>query len=85
MVTVVAVLAHTGCAPPALLRACAAIADVAAFSRYDMEDAMIINRSSLDRGFAHGSLIKTETVDLSEKRGTAKVRSCTAVRAVTPF
>ena len=35
---------------------------------------MIINRSSLDRGFAHGSLIKTETVDLSEKRGTAKAR-----------
>ena len=35
---------------------------------------MIINRSSLDRGFAHGALIKTETVDLAEKRGIAKVR-----------
>ena len=39
-----------------------------------MEDAMIINRSSLDRGFAHGALIKTETVDLAEKRGATKVR-----------
>ena len=26
---------------------------------------MIINKSSLDRGFAHGTLIKTETVDLT--------------------
>ena len=41
-----------------------------------MEDAMIINRSSLDRGFAHGALIKSETVDLAEKRGIAKVRLC---------
>ena len=39
-----------------------------------MEDAMIINKSALDRGFAHGSLIKTETVDLSERRGAAKAR-----------
>ena len=46
------------------------------FHRYDMEDAMIINRSSLDRGFAHGALIKSETVDLAEKRGIAKVRMC---------
>ena len=37
---------------------------------------MIINRSSLDRGFAHGALIKSETVDLAEKRGIAKVRMC---------
>jgi DNA-directed RNA polymerase I subunit RPA2 len=39
-----------------------------------MEDAMIINKSSLDRGFAHGTLIKCESVDLSEKRGGGKVR-----------
>jgi DNA-directed RNA polymerase beta subunit len=42
-----------------------------------MEDAMIINKASLDRGFAHGTLIKSETVDLTEKRG-AKVRPASA-------
>lgn len=29
-----------------------------------MEDAMIINKSSLERGFAHGSILKTEIVTL---------------------
>ena len=46
---------------------------------------MIINRSSLDRGFAHGSLIKTETVDLSEKRGTAKARWFPVMRLYLHF
>lgn len=30
---------------------------------------MIINKSSLDRGFGHGTLIKTETIDLAATRG----------------
>lgn len=77
---VVAVLAHTGCAKPRG-RMCARRALTRGLCSYDMEDAMIINRSSLDRGFAHGSLIKTETVDLSEKRGTSKARHCGGVRA----
>ena len=29
-----------------------------------MEDAMVINRNSLERGFAHGQVYKTEFVDL---------------------
>ena len=51
-----------------------AVVAVLAHTGYDMEDAMIINKSALDRGFAHGTLMKTETIDLSEKRG-AKVRA----------
>jgi len=35
---------------------------------YDMEDAMILNKSSVDRGLAHASMYKTETVDLREER-----------------
>ena len=27
---------------------------------YDMEDAMIINKGSYERGFAHGSVYKSE-------------------------
>lgn len=29
-----------------------------------MEDAMIINKSSFERGFAHGSIHKAEFIDL---------------------
>lgn len=38
---------------------------VCAYTGYDMEDAMILNRSSVDRGLAHGSLLKTEIVNLA--------------------
>lgn len=34
---------------------------------YDMEDAMIVNKSSFERGFAHASVYKTEVVDLTEE------------------
>jgi len=33
------------------------------FKGYDMEDAMIINKMALDRGFAHGSIYKTELIE----------------------
>lgn len=38
---------------------------VAAYTGYDMEDAMILNKAAVDRGLAHGSLIKTEVLDLA--------------------
>lgn len=38
---------------------------VCAYTGYDMEDAMILNKSSVDRGLAHGSLLKTEVVNLA--------------------
>ncbi|KHN78016.1 DNA-directed RNA polymerase I subunit RPA2 [Toxocara canis] len=37
---------------------------------YDMEDAMVINKSSFQRGFAHGTVIKVERVNLQEGRIT---------------
>ena len=36
---------------------------------YDMEDAMILNKAAVDRGLAHGSVIKTEAVDLRLDKG----------------
>ena len=36
---------------------------------YDMEDAMILNKSAVERGLAHATMIKTETVDLSKESG----------------
>ena len=34
-----------------------------------MEDAMILNKSAVERGLAHATLYKTETLDLHEERG----------------
>lgn len=39
-----------------------------------MEDAMVINRGSLQRGFAHGQVYKSETIDLKEI-----VKKCTSL------
>lgn len=46
-----------------------AVVAVIAYTGYDMEDAMILNKSSVERGFAHASLYKTETINLREERG----------------
>lgn len=47
-----------------------AIVAVLAYTGYDMEDAMILNKSSVERGFAHASLYKTETVNFRQDRGS---------------
>lgn len=41
-----------------------------------MEDAMVINRGSLQRGFAHGQVYKSEIIDLKEAKNenTAMVK-----------
>ncbi|TNM99662.1 hypothetical protein fugu_012695 [Takifugu bimaculatus] len=44
-----------------------AIVAVISYTGYDMEDAMIVNKASWERGFAHGSIYKTEVVDLAER------------------
>jgi DNA-directed RNA polymerase I subunit RPA2 len=44
-----------------------AVVAVIAYTGYDMEDAMIINRSSYQRGFGHGSVYKTSSIKLDDE------------------
>ncbi|KAJ0103279.1 hypothetical protein Patl1_05686 [Pistacia atlantica] len=46
---------------------------------YDMEDAMILNKSSVDRGMCHGQIYQTETIDLADD-GSRSDRSQRAFR-----
>lgn len=45
-----------------------AVVAVISYTGYDMDDAMILNKSALERGFGHGSVYKVEKIDLSLKR-----------------
>lgn len=45
-----------------------AVVAVISYTGYDMDDAMIINKSADERGFAYGTMYKTEKVDLSLNR-----------------
>ncbi|KAJ8024605.1 DNA-directed RNA polymerase I subunit RPA2 [Holothuria leucospilota] len=45
-----------------------AIVAVISYTGYDMEDAMVLNKSSVERGFAHGQIYTTEIADLQQHR-----------------
>ena len=46
-----------------------AIVAVITYTGYDMEDAMIINKSSMERGFCHATVYKTKCIDLLDGKG----------------
>ncbi|KAH9482341.1 putative DNA-directed RNA polymerase I subunit RPA2 [Psilocybe cubensis] len=49
-----------------------AIVAVISYTGYDMEDAMILNKSGHERGFAYGTVYKSQIVDLKDMRGASK-------------
>ena len=49
-----------------------AIVAVISYTGYDMEDAMILNKSAHERGFAYGTVYKSQIVDLKEMQGRAQ-------------
>eukprot|EP00940_MAST-03C_sp_MAST-3C-sp2_P000348 g348.t1 len=51
-----------------------AVVAVLAYTGYDMEDAMILNKGSFERGFAHASVYKHKFLDLADKRGVPRER-----------
>ncbi|CAN0281350.1 unnamed protein product, partial [Discosporangium mesarthrocarpum] len=46
-----------------------AVVAVISYTGFDMEDAMILNKGSFERGFGHASVLKTVTADLREMAG----------------
>ncbi|RYR44197.1 hypothetical protein Ahy_A08g040569 isoform A [Arachis hypogaea] len=52
-----------------------AIVAVLAYTGYDMEDAMILNKSSVERGMFHGQIYQTETIDLTQMGGRKSGKS----------
>ncbi|PVI07525.1 putative DNA-directed RNA polymerase I subunit beta [Periconia macrospinosa] len=46
-----------------------AVVAVISYTGYDMDDAMILNKSAHERGFGYGSIYKTKICDLEEGRG----------------
>eukprot|EP01039_Chlorochromonas_danica_P010940 gene10940-12162_t len=46
---------------------CNAVVAVISYTGYDMEDAMIISKSSWERGFGYGYVYKTKVIDLDEE------------------
>jgi DNA-directed RNA polymerase I subunit RPA2 len=48
-----------------------AVVAVLSYTGFDMEDAMILNKSAYERGFGHASVYKTIEIDLQEERDKA--------------
>lgn len=61
-----------------------AIVAVISYTGYDMDDAMILNKSAHERGFGHGTIYKTKKIDLSEDDKSQRGRS-TAVTSKFGF
>lgn len=60
-----------------------AVVAVISYTGYDMDDAMILNKSAHERGFAHGTVFKTKVVRLDEN--SSKARSAKSVTRLFGF
>ena len=52
-----------------------AVVAVISYTGYDMEDAMILNKSAHERGFGYGTIYKSQVVDLKDVPGALKSSS----------
>ncbi|KAF2196917.1 beta and beta-prime subunits of DNA dependent RNA-polymerase [Delitschia confertaspora ATCC 74209] len=60
-----------------------AVVAVISYTGYDMDDAMILNKSAHERGFGHGTIYKTKVCDLEE--GSRRSRGSKAVSKLFGF
>lgn len=72
---VVRPLLHNTYAMDAFPNGTNAVVAVISYTGYDMEDAMILNKSSHERGFAYGTIYKSQIVDLGDIKGADKAAS----------
>lgn len=56
-----------------------AVVAVISYTGYDMDDAMILNKSAHERGFGHGTIYKTKKIDIAEENKSARGRSRGAI------
>jgi DNA-directed RNA polymerase I subunit RPA2 len=56
---------------------------VISYTGYDMDDAMIINKSSHERGFGHGTVYKVKKIELEE--GGDKAKTARNIRKIFGF
>ncbi|SLM35994.1 dna-directed rna polymerase i subunit beta [Lasallia pustulata] len=62
-----------------------AVVAVISYTGYDMDDAMIINKSAHERGFGHGTIYKTKLIKLEENsRKTRSTRSIAKLFGFAP-
>lgn len=62
-----------------------AIVAVISYTGYDMDDGMILNKSARERGFAYGTIYKTQLIDLSESsRSRASTKRITKLFGFAP-
>lgn len=55
-----------------------AVVAVISYTGYDMDDAMILNKSAHERGFGHGTIYKTKKIDLVGESRQGRSRSTVA-------
>lgn len=55
-----------------------AVVAVISYTGYDMDDAMILNKSAHERGFGHGTIYKTKIIRLDENERTNRARTKSA-------
>jgi DNA-directed RNA polymerase I subunit RPA2 len=62
-----------------------AVVAVISYTGYDMDDAMIINKSAHERGFGHGTIYKTVKIDIAEvTRGKSSSKNVTQLFGFVP-
>ncbi|KAI9720595.1 MAG: DNA-directed RNA polymerase I subunit RPA2 [Candelaria pacifica] len=62
-----------------------AVVAVISYTGYDMDDAMILNKSAHERGFGHGTIYKTKLLTLDESgRKTRSIKNVTKLFGFAP-
>lgn len=61
-----------------------AVVAVISYTGYDMDDAMIINKSAHERGFGHGTIYKTKKITLKEESRSRSAKGVTKLFGFAP-